>query len=197
LYVAEPERVNFGDRACGECLSNGTSGKRNKGAQRDPQGTCKGTRGDHKGHQRDHFDLQPPPHSIFGQASEAVSAHIFARALHGELSYRIGLVIVVVPGFLADSSPPVARCVALVAEDPEVPCDRGRCFRKLRHPIFIREPFGGVLRGEQSSKLRVLEIDDDSAGVESVQFEHEDELGVATGRVFHPARTRHVQSVAP
>ena len=48
----------------------------------------KGTRGDHKGHQRDHFDLQPPPHSIFGQASKAVSAHIFAPALHGELSYR-------------------------------------------------------------------------------------------------------------
>src|SRR5713101_1664093 len=82
-----------------------TSGKRNKGAQRDQQGTCKGTRGHHKGHQRDHFDLQPPPHSIFGQASEAVSAHIFARALHGELSDRIGLVIVAVPGLLADSSP--------------------------------------------------------------------------------------------
>src|SRR5712691_4994163 len=39
---------------------------------------------------RGHFDLQPPPHSFFGQASEAVSAHIFARALRGELSYRIG-----------------------------------------------------------------------------------------------------------
>src|SRR5712691_552323 len=38
---------------------------------------------------RGHFDLQPPPHSFFGQASEAVSAQIFARALHGELSYRI------------------------------------------------------------------------------------------------------------
>ena len=51
-----------------------TFGKRNKGAHRDPQGTCKGTRGDHKGHPRDPFDLQPPPHSFFGQASEAVSA---------------------------------------------------------------------------------------------------------------------------
>src|SRR5712691_4543463 len=46
-------------------------------------------------------------------ARPCLPAHIFARALHGELSYCIGLVIVAVPGLLADSSPPFARGVAL------------------------------------------------------------------------------------
>jgi len=79
-----------------------------------PENEIKEHKGTHKGHAKeragitkdtkDHFDLQPPPRSIFGQASEAVSAHIFARALHGELTYRIGLVIVAVPGLLADTT---------------------------------------------------------------------------------------------
>src|SRR5712691_10942679 len=89
-----------------------------------PENEIKEHKGTHKGHAKERAGipkdtqgttstLQSPPHSIFGQASKAVSAHSFARALHGELSYRIGLVIVAVPGLLADSSPPVARCVAL------------------------------------------------------------------------------------
>src|SRR5712691_11626009 len=73
LSLSQNALISVTARAVNVCRT-WTSGKRNRGAQRDPPGTCQGTREDHKGHQRDHFDLRPPPHSIFGQASEAVSA---------------------------------------------------------------------------------------------------------------------------
>ena len=39
----------------------------------------------------------------------------------------------------------------VVAENPEIPQQANRCFRKFRNSIFVPQPFGSVLRGEQAS----------------------------------------------
>src|SRR6266852_6255406 len=88
---------------------------------------------------------------------------LFARALHRELSYRIGLVVVAVPGLLADSSPPVARCVALgqlrvttaVAVLPRAPYERS----------FGREGVtaAGAQRGLIGSRNHVCDLGDQDA----------------------------------